>query len=49
MVSTDGLLQKQHPICRLKHDVIVAPSSIVPIILHEFNNVKGHQRAIHTL
>ena len=48
MISTDSLLQKQLYIHRLKHDVVIAPHSIIPIILHEFHNSKGHQGTIHT-
>ena len=49
MISDDGLLQKQQYVHGLKHDVIIAPHSIIPIILHEFHNSKGHQGTIHTL
>ena len=43
MISTDGLLQKQQYIHGLKHDIVEAAHSIVPTILHEFHNLKGHQ------
>ena len=48
MISTDGLLQKQQYICGLKHDIVVAPCSIVPKILHEFHYSKGHKGTICT-
>ena len=48
MISADDCLWKQQYIYGLRHDVIIAPHSIVPIILHEFHNPKGHQGAIHT-
>ena len=48
MISSDGLLQKQHYVHRLKYDVTIAPHSVVPVILYEFHNSKGHQCTIHT-
>ena len=48
MISTGSLLQKQQNVNGFKHDVIVAPHSIVTTILHEFHNSKGHQGTIHT-
>ena len=48
MIYADGLLQKQQYIHILKHNVIMAPQSIIPIILHEFQTSKGHQGTIHT-
>ena len=46
-ISTDGILQKQQYICGLKIDITMAPYSIVPVILYEFHNCKGHQGTIH--
>ena len=48
MNSADGILQKQQYIHGLKHDVIIVPHSLVPVILHEFYNSKGHEGTIHT-
>ena len=47
VISADSTLQKQQCIHGLKHDVTIAPCSIVPIVLHEFHNCKGHQGIIH--
>ena len=47
MISPDGLLQKQY-VHELKYDVTIAPHSIIPIILHEFHNWKGHQGTVCT-
>ena len=48
MISADDLLQKHQYIYGLKHDVIIAPCSVIPIILDEFYNSKSHQGTIHT-
>ena len=48
MISPDGFLQKQQYIHGLKHDIVIALHSIVPTILHEFHNSKGHQETILT-
>ena len=48
MIFPDGLLQKQQYAHGLKYDVIIAPHSMVPVILHEFHNSKGHQGTILT-
>ena len=48
MISTAGLLQQQQYIYGLKHDVVVAPCTVIPTILHEFNNLKGNQGTICT-
>ena len=45
MISADGLLQKEQYILGLK-SVVVAPYSVIPTILHEFHNSKGHQGTI---
>ena len=43
IISPDGLLQKQQYVHGLKHDVTTALNSIIPVILHEFQNSKRHQ------
>ena len=48
IISADSLLLKQQYIYVLRHDGIIAPHSVVPIILHEFHNSKGHQGTICT-
>ena len=47
-MSENDILQKQHYIHGLKHDVTIAPHSPVPTILHEFHDFKCHQGTIHT-
>ena len=32
----------------LKHDITIAPNALLPTILHEFHDTKGHQGTIHT-
>ena len=46
-MSENGILQKQQNMHGLKHDITVAPCSLVPTILHEFNDSKGHQGTIY--
>ena len=48
MISPDGPLQKHHHVHGLKDNVTVALHSVIPVILHEVHNSKGHQGAIHT-
>ena len=45
-MSTNGSLQQQQYIHGLKHDITRAPCSLVPTILHEFHDAKGHQGPI---
>ena len=45
-LSADGVLQKYQHIHGLQHDVAIAPHSLVPTILHEFYDSKGHQGTI---
>ena len=47
IMTTNGILEKC--IHGLKHDVIIAPYSLAPTILHEFYDSKGHEGYIHTL
>ena len=47
-MSVNGILQKQQYIHASKHDVTIAPCSLLPTIIHEFNVSKGHQGTIHT-
>ena len=47
IISADGILQKKQYIHGLKHNVTLAPCSIVPIILHKSKNSKGHRGIIH--
>ena len=42
-LSAEGVLQKHQYIHGLQHDVTIAPHSLVPTILHEFYDSKGHQ------
>ena len=46
MISADCLLQDQKYIHGLKHDVIIAGHSIIPIILHKINYSACHQETI---
>ena len=46
-MSANGILHKQQYIHGLKHDIIIVPHSLVPTILHEFHDSKGHQGVIH--
>ena len=48
IMSVNGILQKQQYIHGLKHDVTIAPQSLIPTTLHEFHDSKGHQGTIHT-
>ena len=48
VISANGMVQKQQYVHGLKYDVTIAPHSIIPIILLEFHNCKGHQGTIHT-
>ena len=48
MTSVDGPLQKQQYVNELKHDTIKASHSLIPVILPEFHNLKGHQGTIHS-
>ena len=43
IMSVSGILQKQQYVHGLQHDVTIAPHSLVPTILHEFHDSKGHQ------
>ena len=45
-MSASCILQKQQCIYGFKHDVTIAPHSLVPTILHEFHDSKGHQGTI---
>ena len=45
-MSANDTLQKQQYIHVLKHDIIIAQHSLVPTILHEFHDSKGHQGTI---
>ena len=47
-MSKSGILQKHQYDHGLEHDIIIAPCSLVPTILHEFHDSKGHQETIHT-
>ena len=47
-LSTDGVLQKHQHIHGLQHDITIVPCLLVPTILHEFLDSKGHKRTIHT-
>ena len=46
-MSGNGILQKQQYIHGLKHDVPIAPHSLIPAMLHEFHDAKYHQKTIH--
>ena len=48
IMSANGILQKQQYFYGLKHDVTIAPHSLVPTILHEFHDSKGFQGTIYT-
>ena len=48
MISPYGLLQNQQYVHGLKYDVTVVPHSVLPVILCQFHNSKGHQGTIHT-
>ena len=39
-MSVNGILQKQLYIHGLKHDITIAPHSLVPTKLHEFHDLK---------
>ena len=47
-LSADGVLQKHQCINGLQYDMTIAPCSLIPTILHEFHDSKGHQGTIHT-
>ena len=47
IMSANSILQKQH-VHGLKHDVTIAPYSLVPPILPKFYHSKVHQGTIHT-
>ena len=47
-VSVGGILQNHQCIHGLQHDVTIAQCSLVPTILHEFHDSKGHQGTVHT-
>ena len=47
VMSTKGLLQKHQYIHVLQHDITMASHSLMPIILKEFHDSKGHQGPIH--
>ena len=47
-LSRDGVLQKHQYIHGLEHAVTIAPCALVPTILHEFHDSKGHQGTICT-
>ena len=44
----DGVLQKHWCVHCLQHDITIAPHSLVPTLLYEFHEPKGHQGNIHT-
>ena len=48
IMSASGILQQQEYFHGLKHDVTIASHSLVPTILHEFHDSKGHEGNIHT-
>ena len=48
-MSANGILQKQQYTHGLKHNVNIAPHSLVPTILHEFHDSKNHEGAICNL
>ena len=47
-IFANGILQKQQYTPGLKHDITIAPNSVVSIILHKFHTSRGHQGTIHT-
>ena len=47
IMSVSGILQKQY-IHGFKHDITIAPHSLVQAILHEFHDSKGYQGTICT-
>ena len=47
IMSTNGILQKQQYTHGLKHDITIAPYSLVPTILYELHDSKGHQGTMH--
>ena len=48
IMSLNGILQRQQYMYSLKHDVTMAPCSLVSTILHEFHDSEDHQGTIHT-
>ena len=42
-MSANGILQKQPYFHGLKHDVTIAPHSLVQTLLLDFHDSKGHQ------
>ena len=46
--SASGILQKHQYVHGLQHGVTIAPCSLLPTVLHEFHDSKGHQETIHT-
>ena len=48
IMSVNGILQKQQYIHGLKHNVTIAPHSLVPTFLHEFQDYKGIQGTLQT-
>ena len=48
IMSENDILQKQQYIYSLKHDITIAPCSLVPTTLHEFHDSKGHQGTVCT-
>ena len=47
-MSASGILQKQQYIHGSQHYISIAPHSLVPTILYEFHDSKGHQETICT-
>ena len=47
VISASGILQRQQYVHGSKHDITIALHSLVPVILHEFHNCKGHQGTIY--
>ena len=48
ILSVNGILQKNQYIHGLKHDITIAPNSLLPNVLHEFHDSKGHHGTICT-
>ena len=47
IIIASGILQKHQYLHGLKHDVTIAACSLVPTILHQFHDSKGHKGTIH--
>ena len=48
VISANGILQKQQYVHGLKYVVTIVPHSVVPIILHEFQNCRVIKGTFHT-